>query len=410
MRVLIFNVKYSPNLGDGVLAECLEHNLRQCGPDIEIETIDLAGRTAYGASTTRRRALSILRLLPPGLRRRTVALVLARRLKRLKPEWEARLEQADAVIIGGGNLFQDDDLNFPLKVGTVLDLVRSAGKPLAVFAVGVTGQWSTRAERLFRRLLQCRLVHVSVRDHGARENWITHFGSGSDVEVCPDPGLLARDLLADDPLPCAGSQPIGVCVTHPLVLSRHAGIADALIPLTTEEEYRQLVHHLIKARRRVLLFTNGADEDRHFLERVLDDPVCKIHVAEGTLSAAPHPGMPQELAETISQTAAVIAHRLHASIIAYALAIPAVGLGWDRKVEKFFELVGRDSFFLQGRSVTPQQIAALAIRAAEDGIDMAEHTKNRRSAKFAVARLAEQLRAAGGRKTQWLPDYELPLQ
>ena len=44
MIVGALNVKYSANLGDGLLAECLEAELRACGPDIQTRALDLAER------------------------------------------------------------------------------------------------------------------------------------------------------------------------------------------------------------------------------------------------------------------------------------------------------------------------------------------------------------------------------
>ena len=57
MIVGTLNVKYSPNLGDGLLAECLEAELRSARPGVETRSIDLAGRTAYGEGLKHRRAI-----------------------------------------------------------------------------------------------------------------------------------------------------------------------------------------------------------------------------------------------------------------------------------------------------------------------------------------------------------------
>lgn len=46
-RIVLFNVKYSPDLGDGLLSECLERELGRSLPGCEVVSIDLAGRTAY---------------------------------------------------------------------------------------------------------------------------------------------------------------------------------------------------------------------------------------------------------------------------------------------------------------------------------------------------------------------------
>ncbi len=139
-KIVVFNVKYSENLGDGILAFCIEHGLSQTGGGIEVETVDLAGRHGFGgaSSSRRRHLLKLLQGLPKPARRLVVGFVVRRALRRQRGEWERKIAAADAVVIGGGNLFQDDDLNFPLKIGTVLDCVRRFDRPLAIYAVGVS--------------------------------------------------------------------------------------------------------------------------------------------------------------------------------------------------------------------------------------------------------------------------------
>jgi hypothetical protein len=59
-RIALLNVKYSPNLGDGLLSECLEaelaHTFQAIAPGTQVFSIDLAGRRAYPAIAPSRRA------------------------------------------------------------------------------------------------------------------------------------------------------------------------------------------------------------------------------------------------------------------------------------------------------------------------------------------------------------------
>ena len=399
MKVLAFNVKYSPNLGDGVLASCLDRGLRQGDPDISVETLDLAGRNDFGAQQSRRLyALSMLQMLPKGMRAAMVELVLRRRLRKLRELWWQRIEEADAVVIGGGNLFQDDDLNFPSKIAAVLEGVQRARKPLAVFAVGVTPHWSARARELFAKLRDCKVVHVSVRDHGARENWIAHFGQVFPVEVSPDPGLLAANLLPGATQPDRGPPLIGLGVVHPLVLRRHSGIARTRIPLSREADYRLLVRWFIDAGLRVMLFTNGAEEDEHFLQSILDDGGARAHVRDGSLIITPRPRTPEELVANLSRPSVLVAHRLHANIIAYSLGIPSVGLTWDQKVDSFFGETGRMEYLIRDNEVGPTGIGETALRALEAGLDLSEQARQVRKARFCLSHLAEKLRSASDRR------------
>ncbi|MGB3388155.1 MAG: polysaccharide pyruvyl transferase family protein [Pseudaminobacter sp.] len=396
MRILIFNVKFSENLGDGVLAMCLERALMRARPDIEVETVDIAGRQAFGggAREGRRALLRLLELMPPRLRRLAVSFVLSRSMPRWSRFWKERVDQSDVAVIGGGNLFQDDDLNFPLKIGAVLDILRDAGLPVAVHAVGASRQWSLRARELFARLLGNRIVHVSVRDERSRQNWRSYFGETFDVGISPDPGLLAAEMMGSRREPLQTREPaVGICVTHPVILRRHAGMAFSQVPVRSVSAYSELCRELVKLGHPVLLFNNGAREDQSFLDLVMQDPACAEMIGSGLLTAAPRPREPLELLSLLQPLSAVVAHRLHASIIAYSFRIPHVGLGWDSKVESFFKSVGRDRFLIQG-DCGPRDVAACVAAAIADGIDPALHACQLEQARKGIGHLLDKLSAA----------------
>lgn len=392
MRILIFNVKFSENLGDGILAMCLERGLMRARADIEVETVDIAGRQAFGeAREGRRLLLRLLELMPTPLRRLAVSAVLARSMPRWRQLWRQSVDQADVAVIGGGNLFQDDDLNFPLKIGLVLRILRSAGLPIAVYAVGASHHWSLRARELFAGLLGNRIVHVSVRDERSRQNWRGYFGETFDVEISPDPGLLAVEMVEKPRETSHGQEPtVGVCVTHPVILRRHAGVSFSQVPVQSVSAYRDLGCELVKHGYKVLLFTNGAREDQSFLDMVMQDPASADMIASGFLTAAPRPRQPTELLDILQPLSAIVAHRLHANIVAYSFRIPHVGLGWDSKVESFFRSVGRDRFLAHGDQ-GPYEIAACVRAAVAEGIDPARHAHQLEQARKGIDRLLEKL-------------------
>jgi len=378
MKILVFNVKYSENLGDGLLADCIEETLRAEGD--EVETLDLAGRSAVGTSRNRALILNILRHLPAPLRRAVVSRALAKSLMASRRLWDEKIAAADAVILGGGNLFQDDDLNFPLKVGTLLDCVARAKKPLSIYAVGVGPHWSEPAKRLFGRLLGANLRHLSVRDGFAYRNWLQHFPAGPIPAMEPDPGLLAG-ALAPAASPAPGN--VGLCVTEPKILARHASRAESAIPLTSVSAYLALIAELTGAGNRVTLFCNGAGEDQRLAEAVFAAAETAGIGAAGELTLAARPHDPQQLLAILSENSVIVAHRLHACIAAHAMQIPAVGLSWDGKVEGFFRAMDRSAFFAAAGS-TPAQIAAMVAKAEREGIDHGQHHEQVTAAKSAL--------------------------
>ncbi len=377
MKVLVFNVKYSENLGDGLLAECIEAALANGGGGVEVETVDLAGRRDFsgGHGTRRRLILGLLRWLPAAARRSLVSQGLKRNLRRLAAGWNQKIANADVVVIGGGNLFQDDDLNFPLKIGTVLDCVCRQDRPLAIYAVGVSQHWSNSAYELFARAKRARLVHLSVRDGFAQDNWHEHFPEGPRAKIVRDPGLLIGSLSAmQRPTQSAGRRlTIGLCVTDPIILRRHSTSAVAAIPFSNIGAYRDLIGLFLDDGLRVVLFCNGAREDQRFAERILGSVVRHRAVDRDVLDIARRPATPGDLVDIISSMDVILAHRLHACIAAYALGIPHVGLSWDKKVEGFFNSVGREDYLVKDATLSPVFVASLVRAADRDGIEPLRH-------------------------------------
>ncbi|ATN35793.1 hypothetical protein ACO34A_18485 [Rhizobium sp. ACO-34A] len=373
MKILVFNVKYSENLGDGILAQCIESALTM-DAGTQVETIDLAGRTGFGTTHQHRQyAIHVLHALPSFARRLAVAFILRPKLEKLEKEWSRKLAAVDAVVLGGGNLFQDDDLNFPLKIGTLLDCVRRSGKPLAIYAVGVGGDWSAKAHELFGLIRQTDLVHLSVRDGKALENWNRHFQEGPSPTIVPDPGLLAAHFLErEEELDRTGGK-VGICVTDPVILMRHAGRRSPDICFRTAAEYRELIRLLVRQGYSVRLFTNGAREDQRFAEKILDDEDMIIYRTTGVIDLIERPQVPEDVIDILRSLSVIVAHRLHACIAAYSLGVPHVGLGWDSKVAGFFRSVDREAYFAGGKTATPAHVAALVTAAEASRIDPDRH-------------------------------------
>lgn len=392
MRILVFNVGYSPNLGDGLLSECLQCELRQAG-DVTVEMRDLAGRRAYGEGGEHRQlALRVLSWLPAALRQRAVELVLSRKIARdLRPYWRQSLEKADAMVIGGGNLFADADLNFPLKIEAALKVAAEVGVPVAVHAVGVSDNWSARGTRLFREgLAAARVVRVRVRDEASRQVWLKRVPAQTAPapDLALDPGLLtARHFPARERQ--SGGRNVALGVVHPITLKYHAMGTD--ISGAMQASMTAIAGELVRRGLRVTLFTNGSPEDRHFLATLAPGLIASHRDA---VSIAPRFATPSDLAGLISSHDLVIAHRMHACIAAYAYGVPCVGLAWDPKLQSFFDLTGRHDFVADPERLPAAALADLAERALAEGIDAAQRDRLEREAAAGIHDLAASLRGA----------------
>jgi polysaccharide pyruvyl transferase WcaK-like protein len=370
MRLVLLNLRYSPNLGDVLLCECLEFGLRQARAGLHVLQLDITGRRDFARGKSRRlAALAVLQRLPQPVRHRVARVVLGRSLRRTLPYWQTELAQADAAVLGGGNLLADADLNFPLKVAAVLGAVTAAGLPAAVHAVGVSDNWSRDGETLFRDALAgVQLVHAAVRDEQSRDIWVRRLGPAgiAPPQLVRDPGLLAAECYPSRARPASSETRVGICLTHPVALRYHA---DERMPSASALTawFVALVRALTQKGFAIFLFTTGSPEDEAYLDRVMPtilsaaDPLGKAERLPNLAKAA-------DLADFVSTLDLLIGHRLHACVAAYAYGVPHVGFTWDKKIQSFFDSVDRSRYVCPAVSTSVADVVSLGEEAMRRGI------------------------------------------
>ncbi|NJO53420.1 MAG: polysaccharide pyruvyl transferase family protein [Bacteroidales bacterium] len=390
--IILFNIKYSPNLGDGVIAECLEHELGREFPNATITSVDLAGRASWAPPRNARVRLAQLALLQR-LPRPLNDLVVTARLcwllvTDLRSRWRRALAKADVVVFGGGQLIQDGDLNFPLKLAAVARECRRRGAPFAIFAVGAGPSRSRFGRCLFRYVLQApKLLHVAARDRQS-EDELRRLGS-SHVVSCRDPGLLASHLWPAQPRFRRSRLRIGLGVTHGTLLLHHADGDDHSTPAESTALFSILTVSLLDAGFEVTCYSNGAGEDVLALEE-LRGRLSRMG-ALAQVSVAPRCETPSQLARLISGFDAVVSHRLHACILAYSYKIPHLGFVWDAKIRHFFDSVRRSRFVIPFNAATVPSVGSLLASALDEGIDEAIHAQTLLDTQDSIRRLASSL-------------------
>ncbi|MBX9663141.1 polysaccharide pyruvyl transferase family protein [Novosphingobium sp.] len=399
-RIALLNVKYSPNLGDGLLSECLEAELARTfqtiAPGTEVFSIDLAGRRAYPAIAPSRRAalIRVLEALPARLRQLATRIALAALVRlRLRQHVRARLAGCDAVVLGGGNLLTDADLNFPMKIAGALSQAARLRLPIAVYGVGANRQWSKAGRRLFGRALGgAKLAHAAVRDARSQSAWrdLLVPQGVRPAALSGDPGLLASCHFPRPPLPF--DAPLaGLCITAPMALRYHATGPGPTDGTTLDAWYAAAARALVEAGFRVALFTNGSPEDRDYLARM---GPSWILAAKGPVTLTNPFADPAEMIRFIAGCQLIVAHRMHACIAAHSFAIPTIGLRWDVKLDSFFALAGRGNYIADTASLNGPALTALARQAVAEGVDRAALEDLIAGTRSDIARMAAALARA----------------
>ncbi len=394
LKIVLLNVKFSPNLGDGVIAECLEYELRGAMPGATVDSIDLAGRTHFGGDSGqfRRLSLAVLRHLPDVARHILTRPMLEFLIEwRYRPVWRALLQGAHVAIIGGGHLLADADLNFPLKIAAAAEEARAAGARLAVFSVGVGEIWSRAGAALFHRALgRSDLSYVALRDQASLTRWRRHMLNAPSVQpiLCRDPALLSESVYGAQTRAAPRARPlIGVGVMDPATLALHAD-AQTFRARDVLKFWVDLVHGLLAHGYDVRLFTNGSRSDDVVMRDVAN---TTRRAAPDRVEIADRPVRPRELVAAIAACDGVIAHRLHANIVAYAYRIPHIGLGWDSKLGAFFESVDRANYAFTAVAPAPGEVVAALASTLDEGVDEATWRRTTSETRESINRLAREI-------------------
>lgn len=337
-KILICAVPFSDNLGDGVIAASLAHIAGLKYPDAKVEFLDIAGRHGFGEQNLRGgSAFGVFQKLPSLVRSAVLfAYCLKNYLLKWRAHWRAAISDADLVLIGGGQLFSDVALNFPLKLYFLSRLLR--GKKVAVVSVGVTAKWSFWGKVLMGKFLKnAAPVFFATRDADSAKNLHDVFRVPRPaIEVVPDPALVCASAFSEALAP-AKKWDVGICVSSLDALVMNSEYGGASTGGGSAEFFSRLADALRAEGARIVYFTNGASEDNRVLEKISAQPAT-----EGVSFLVPQ--RPGDLVELISACSCIAAHRLHANIVAYSLNIPSVGMNWDKKVESFFQLTGRTQY------------------------------------------------------------------
>jgi polysaccharide pyruvyl transferase WcaK-like protein len=399
LRFVLSAVMYSPNLGDGVIAACFSHAARQYEPaPVRIDWLDLAGRTGFasGGDALRARALGVLTALPPRLSDAVSAALVGRQIEaRLAPLAQSMLDDASGLIVGGGQLLNDVNLNFPLKLARLTGLAERRYLPTALNAVGVSQSWSARARELFRGpLTSPGLRFVSVRDLRSRENLAGHYRQyGSrlpEIAIHPDPGFLAAEAFPRDGRPAG--ETVGIGVTHPAVLRNHGAASVRENAAGFARSFVALGRLVAAEGFAVEFFTNGSPED----EECLAEVARLLPPEDAGLRVAARAGGPGELIGRIAGYRAIVSHRMHASIVACSYRIPFVGLAWDAKMEGVFDVMARRPSLVDGSLADPRSTVRALLASIAEPFDDARHAELVRDARRGVEAVLAALNTGAG--------------
>jgi polysaccharide pyruvyl transferase CsaB len=248
--------------------------------------------------------------------------------------WRA-LRQADALILGGGSLFQDaTSWRSPLYYGGILGLAQGMGLKTIAWAQGIGPLQRRFVQNLTRRAFS-RCTAVSVRDVASAQ--LLHQWQ-IDCTLAPDPVWALQDKpvrkLADLPAP-------RVAVT----LRSHRDL--------TQPRLDAIVKALIAFQKAtdtcILLVPFQKSQDQAIAEYIQPQLSNNCHIIELE--------DPREIKAVYNGVEMAIGMRFHALLMASAAACRCFAISYDPKVTQFMQDFEVPGWELQALPENSQQIS-----------------------------------------------------
>jgi polysaccharide pyruvyl transferase WcaK-like protein len=362
MKIAIFGEKYSDNLGDGVISECLAFAFSNAVSDVSVQTYDLSMRDNFKFGSVERDDNSVNSFQ-----------VFYRRIKKLvgweffrKPKFYKKygkyIKSADVVLIGGGQIFLDNELNFPVKLRVLSKILDDHEIKRAFICCGVSRNMSLIGRNIFKRLLTSKSVlALVVRDLNSIENAKAVLQYQSPIFLL-DPAIISSDVYGNtNILPYFPGRTIGLNIMDFITLEKC--FENKIDRNEILNVWVELIKMIVGDGHRVILHTNGAAEDNFALNSLLqyivgmDNVIVKL------------PSNPRELANIISSVDVLLAYRLHANILAFSLKVPSVGIVWDDKVTEFASISCRNDYFVSVENIEANHLYMVINKAIAEQVD-----------------------------------------
>lgn len=362
MKIGVCGELYSNNLGDPVIVESVKYIVEKNIEHSDVTLIDLDGRTKFNSvflpSTTISKKKSAAK-----------EFLKVEELKSLKHyyKWKKsdedrmvkyfnqKIKGLDLIIIAGGQLIMNNNLNFPLRLNLLSNIAKKNNVPIIFNACGVQKhEKNSYGTRLIKSYLnRSNTKSVSTRDD---IETLKEYLNQSSIRINKtiDPAVVCNDLysIKHD----RNSSIIGLGVISPIMYKKYFNRTKDKTYLVDEVEllnyWVDIIDRLNDLKIKWTLFTNGDRHDYKFAQEIINN-LSKDNYINFKIE---HPVEPKKLVEVIAGFNSTISHRLHSQIIAFALGIPSIGLIWDSKVYDFSLSVGKKKNFYNIKTTSPKEI------------------------------------------------------
>lgn len=257
--------------------------------------------------------------------------------------WRA-LKSAQAVIIGGGGLFQDIyNFNFIPFFSIIVIIAAYLRKRIIWYAVGI-GPFKRRIARWLCRLAANRAHYISVRDPLSQKR-LLELNVQQKICIAPDPVFLlkpatplkAQSILASEGLDISRYPKIGICLQRLFDWGKQSeGILADIMDQWVRDKEAEIIFIPFGRYPDSWLSSKAADVDLTIAEKMALSLKSKSIILSREYT-------PDEIMAIIGEMDIIISMRLHGIIMSLAMGIPSIALTY-RKESKLSSLLTQSGF------------------------------------------------------------------
>ncbi|MCL1891109.1 MAG: polysaccharide pyruvyl transferase family protein [Coriobacteriia bacterium] len=319
IKVLLLTYKSSDNLGDQIIEACIHSLLKLVFEDLGVADFYIDSQD----------------------------------IEAFLPESAAEYQM---IVFGGGGIIKFEYEEFHKYVPAVVAVADENEVPVLFSSVGVEGfnANSARCQRLKESLNKPCVKQITTRDDFES---LKLYIDNPDIAIAPaaDSALYSGSVFGIQQSPTAKT--IGLAVVRKGIFKRNG------IDWEFEDEmvfWSEVIDLLKSKGYRYQVFTMG-----HFDDEVFALEMVKRGIIDRSEMVAPICSS-EQLFDTLSHMAGVIAFRLHAGIVSYALGVPAINLSWNNKVTHFYQNINLPERVLEFEDWNAQSAVSRLEQALKD--------------------------------------------
>ena len=271
------------------------------------------------------------------------------------------IKKSDLVIFGGAPLFNYAYQIFYERTALTLEIARKYNKPVLFSAIGIEGydENNEKCQRLKKTLnFEC-VKQITTRDG---IEYLQQYKESPELVIgkVADPAVFSSEIFDNfKQKKNEKKKKIGIFVI------RANGFKDNGIDFSRDdaaELWQQIAARLTEKGYDYEFLTSGHFGDEAFLDWMIREKGVKGTKCIFNIND------PETLIGKMSSYDAIVSCRLHPSIIAFSLKIPAVGIVWNEKVRRFYQNIGYKDRMIEAATVDAEQIIDKIEKSIDQGV------------------------------------------